>query len=61
MALNRIVDLETAQELAKIFLEIIIAPGFEEEAHALLAKKKNIRLMELPWNAPSPTGRVPWT
>ncbi len=48
VALNRVVDLATAEELAKIFLEIIIAPGFEEDAYALLAKKKNIRLMELP-------------
>ena len=38
----------TAEELAKIFLEIIIAPGFDEDAYERLAKKKNIRLMELP-------------
>lgn len=37
-----------AEELAKIFLEIIIAPGFDEDAYERLAKKKNIRLMELP-------------
>lgn len=48
VALNRKVDLATAQELSKLFLEIIIAPAFDEEAFALLAKKKNIRLMELP-------------
>ena len=48
VALNRKVDLETAEELAKIFLEIIIAPGFDEDAYERLAKKKNIRLMELP-------------
>ena len=48
VALNRKVDLATAEELAKIFLEIIIAPGFDEDAFERLAKKKNIRLMELP-------------
>ena len=48
VALNRKVDMETAEELAKIFLEIIIAPGFDEDAYERLAKKKNIRLMELP-------------
>ena len=48
VALNRKVDLVTAEELAKIFLEIIIAPGFDEDAFERLAKKKNIRLMELP-------------
>ena len=41
------VDLATAEKLSQIFLEIIIAPAFEEEAFALLAKKKNIRLMTL--------------
>ena len=48
VALNREVDEATATELAKIFLEIIIAPGFDEDAYERLAKKKNIRLMELP-------------
>jgi phosphoribosylaminoimidazolecarboxamide formyltransferase/IMP cyclohydrolase len=48
VALNREVDLKTAQELAKIFLEIIIAPSFSEEALETLTKKKNIRLLKLP-------------
>ena len=58
VALNRKVDMETAEELAKIFLEIIIAPGFDEDAYERLAKKKNIRLMELPRSAPNPTNLV---
>lgn len=45
--MNAPVDLATAEKLSQIFLEIIIAPAFEEEAFALLAKKKNIRLMTL--------------
>lgn len=46
VALNRPCDLETAEELKKIFLEIIIAPSFTPEALEVLTKKKNIRLME---------------
>ena len=48
VALNRPVDAETAGELAKIFLEIIIAPSFTQEALEILTAKKNIRLLELP-------------
>lgn len=47
VALNREVDEKTAQELAKIFLEIIIAPSFTEQAFEILSKKKNIRLLKL--------------
>lgn len=47
VALNREVDEATATELAKIFLEIIIAPSFSKEALEILTKKKNIRLLEL--------------
>ena len=48
VALNREVDAETAEELAKIFLEIIIAPSYSSEAFEILSKKKNIRLLSLP-------------
>lgn len=48
VALNRECDAATAAELAKIFLEIIIAPSFSEEALAILTQKKNIRLLKLP-------------
>ncbi|MBQ4100079.1 MAG: bifunctional phosphoribosylaminoimidazolecarboxamide formyltransferase/IMP cyclohydrolase, partial [Oscillospiraceae bacterium] len=48
VVLNRKVDVKTANELAKIFLEIIIAPEFEKEAFDILAQKQNIRLMTLP-------------
>ena len=47
VALNREVDAATAEEMAKIFLEIIIAPAFSAEALEILTKKKNIRLLEL--------------
>lgn len=45
---NRFVDLETAEEMSKIFLEAIIAPGYSEEALKLLKSKKNLRLLEAP-------------
>ncbi len=35
----------------QIFLEIIIAPSFEEEALALLSQKKNLRLLTLDFHA----------
>ena len=47
IALNRQVDLATAEKMHKIFLEIVIAPGFDDDAFELLAKKKNIRLLSL--------------
>lgn len=45
IALNRTVDLATAEKMHKIFLEIVIAPGFDDDAYDVLAKKKNIRLL----------------
>lgn len=47
IALNREVDVATAEHLSKIFLEIVIAPSFTEEAIELLTKKKNIRLLTI--------------
>ncbi len=47
VAANREVDAKAAEEMSKIFLEIIIAPSFSDEALAILTKKKNIRLLEL--------------
>lgn len=48
VAFNRPVDKATAEELAKIFLEVIIAPSFDAEALNVLAAKKNVRLLEIP-------------
>lgn len=47
IALNKKVDLATAKKMHKIFLEIVIAPGFDQDAYQVLAKKKNIRLLQL--------------
>ncbi|MGE5583099.1 MAG: bifunctional phosphoribosylaminoimidazolecarboxamide formyltransferase/IMP cyclohydrolase [Bacillota bacterium] len=48
IALNREVNLKTAEAMAELFLEIVIAPSFSAEAFELLAKKKNLRLLEVP-------------
>lgn len=47
VAVNGVVDRATAEEMAKIFLEIIVAKDFTEEALAVLTQKKNIRLLKL--------------
>ncbi len=47
VATNAVVDADTARQMAEIFLEIIVAPGFTPEALDILTKKKNIRLLEL--------------
>jgi phosphoribosylaminoimidazolecarboxamide formyltransferase/IMP cyclohydrolase len=48
LAFNREVDAATAEELAKLFVECIAAPGFDARAKEVLAAKKNLRLLELP-------------
>ena len=47
IGVNRPVDAETATEMAKLFLEVIAAPGFDEEARKVFASKKNLRLVEV--------------
>jgi phosphoribosylaminoimidazolecarboxamide formyltransferase/IMP cyclohydrolase len=48
VALNRPVDLETAQLLRKIKLDIIIAPSYEDDALEIVLRKKNTRILTLP-------------
>ena len=47
IAANREIDAKTAEEINKIFVEIVAAPSFTEEAFAILSQKKNIRLLKL--------------
>ncbi|WML42183.1 bifunctional phosphoribosylaminoimidazolecarboxamide formyltransferase/IMP cyclohydrolase [Neobacillus sp. OS1-2] len=47
VAFNREVDADTAAKLHEIFLEIVIAPSFSEEALAILTGKKNLRLLTI--------------
>ncbi len=45
VAANRTLDAAAAEKIAAIFTEVIIAPDATEEARAILAKKKNLRLL----------------
>jgi len=45
VAFNQTVDAGTATELSEIFLEVIIAPGFDDAARKVLEAKKNLRLL----------------
>lgn len=47
VAANREIDLETAQMLKPIFLEIVMAPSFAPEALELLCTKKNLRVLKV--------------
>ncbi len=58
VAVNRKVTEELAEEMNKIFLEAVIAPGYHEGAVEVLKKKKNLRVMDLGgWNT-EPEGVV---
>ncbi|MDE3238097.1 MAG: bifunctional phosphoribosylaminoimidazolecarboxamide formyltransferase/IMP cyclohydrolase [Paracoccaceae bacterium] len=45
VALNRKLDKATAEEIVKIFTEVVIAPEADEDAKAVFAAKKNLRLL----------------
>jgi phosphoribosylaminoimidazolecarboxamide formyltransferase/IMP cyclohydrolase len=45
VAVNRLLDAEAAEEIVKTFTEVIIAPEASEEAQAIIAAKKNLRLL----------------
>ena len=48
MAFNGALDADTADEVAKLFVECIVAPGYQAAALEKLASKKNLRLLEMP-------------
>jgi phosphoribosylaminoimidazolecarboxamide formyltransferase/IMP cyclohydrolase len=47
IGVNRVLDGATAEEMAKLFVEAIAAPGFDAQARARFAAKKNLRLVEV--------------
>src|SRR6185437_6005153 len=55
IGINREVDGEAAEEIAKLFVEAIAAPSFTPDARARFAAKKNLRLVEV---RPAETSRV---
>lgn len=48
VAFNTEVDKDTASELASMFLEVVIAPGYTDEAVSILSTKSNLRVMKTP-------------
>ena len=54
VATNCVVDKEMAEGMKPVFLEIIMAPRFTEEALAVLETKKNLRLLEVDMSSESP-------
>ncbi|HUQ77655.1 MAG TPA: bifunctional phosphoribosylaminoimidazolecarboxamide formyltransferase/IMP cyclohydrolase [Patescibacteria group bacterium] len=65
VALTRTVDRSTAEGLASLFLEVVVAPGYDDDARAVLAPKANLRLLvdptladDGPPSAPDPLGSI---
>src|SRR5262249_57587294 len=56
VALNCALDAEAAHEIVKIFTEVIIAPDASDEAKAIIAEKKNLRLL-LAGGVPNPNAQ----
>ena len=54
IAVNREVSVEMAEQVAEIFTEVIVAPGYEDGAVEVLSQKKNIRILQ----APAPQGEA---
>ncbi|HSG06819.1 MAG TPA: bifunctional phosphoribosylaminoimidazolecarboxamide formyltransferase/IMP cyclohydrolase [Longimicrobiales bacterium] len=48
IAVNRVVDAETATRMSSLFIECLVAPGFSPDALETLTVKKNLRLMTYP-------------
>ncbi|MBS1837318.1 MAG: bifunctional phosphoribosylaminoimidazolecarboxamide formyltransferase/IMP cyclohydrolase, partial [Actinobacteria bacterium] len=51
VAVNRTVPVEMARALASVFTEVIVAPGYDDDALLVLMEKRNLRIL----TAPSPT------
>ena len=59
IAVNRPVTAELAGQIAEVFTEVLLAPGFSEEALAILTRKKNIRLLVMPAESDAGSRRIP--
>jgi phosphoribosylaminoimidazolecarboxamide formyltransferase/IMP cyclohydrolase len=60
VALNGPVDGETARRMAGIFFEVVIAPGFDEDARDRLGRKKALRLLRMPVDAVNASPNGDW-
>jgi phosphoribosylaminoimidazolecarboxamide formyltransferase/IMP cyclohydrolase len=52
IAVNQVVDVDTAIEVAKLFVEAIVAPSYQREAQEVLFAKKNLRIMQIESGGP---------
>ncbi|MEO8226864.1 MAG: bifunctional phosphoribosylaminoimidazolecarboxamide formyltransferase/IMP cyclohydrolase [Gemmatimonadota bacterium] len=50
IAFNTVVDAQTAEAMADLFVEVVVAPSFHDEALSVFAAKKNLRVVEVPVN-----------
>lgn len=55
VAANRPIDGATARAITEVFTEVVIAPGYDDEALEVLQGKKNLRILRMP-DAARPTG-----
>lgn len=53
IAFNHSVDGLTAEKMRALFVEVVIAPGFCTEALKIFSSKKNLRVIEMPWESGS--------
>ncbi len=58
IAFNTVVDRAVAEATADLFVEVVVAPAFHEDALAVFANKKNLRVVELP--VPSDSSHLDW-
>lgn len=58
IALNRPVDEETAREITIDFVECVIAPAYSREALKVFARRRDLRVLRLPWHGPRPGQRI---
>ncbi len=49
IAVNREVDMDTIDSMGKLFVEVLIAPSYSEDALARLQKRKNLRVLRVPF------------
>jgi phosphoribosylaminoimidazolecarboxamide formyltransferase/IMP cyclohydrolase len=54
IASNRVIDRATAESIAPIFTEVVVAPGFDADALEVFAAKKNLRVLEVPGGRAAP-------
>ncbi len=55
IGVNTVVDADAAAAMSDLFVEVVVAPRFHDEAAAILGRKRNLRLVEIPLSGREPT------